>query len=248
MKRHVLVLGAMIVFYLAVTIAIGRFTTTDEIAFKAAGREWAQSGHFAAPELTGFAHLDPPVEQVWLAHLPVYTFLFGLFVKLLGFGAWQSVAFDALIHAALSVLTFLWTRRMAPQASPWPAVVAAALVLPLGTFGRADELAVCLGRARCCSSTQHPAAAGAGILFGNTPPPASSPPHSRHRPWLLAWNGAEDCALLSSRLPVVGACLAPSSRHPSAWRFGSHARRFTTPSLGRGPVGDGRLHSPAAAR
>jgi hypothetical protein len=39
----------------SITIAIGRFTTTDEIAFKAAGREWARSGHFAAPELTGFA-------------------------------------------------------------------------------------------------------------------------------------------------------------------------------------------------
>jgi 4-amino-4-deoxy-L-arabinose transferase-like glycosyltransferase len=235
-KRHLLVLGAMIVLYLAVAIAIGRFTTTDEIAFKAAGREWAQSGHFAAPELAGFAHLDPPVERVWLAHLPVYTFLFGLFVKLLGFGAWQSVAFDALIHAALSVLTFLWVRRMAPQASPWPAVVAAALVLPLGTFGRADELAVCLGMsALLLVYAAIPRPAGAGILFGITAATSIVAAAFLGAPAVayLGWKRrTKDCAiLLLTAAAAFVACLAPILlAHPSAWRqFGSHASaQFTT--------------------
>jgi 4-amino-4-deoxy-L-arabinose transferase-like glycosyltransferase len=235
-KRHVLVLGAMIAFYLAVTIAIGRFTTTDEIAFKAAGREWARSGHFAAPELTGFAHLQPPVEQVWLAHLPVYTFLFGLFVKLLGFGAWQSVSFDALIHAALSVLTFLWGCRMAPQASPWPAVLAAALVLPLGTFGRADELAVCLGMAALLLVyAARPRAAGSGVLFGVTAATSIVAAAFLGAPavaYLLWKRRAKACAMLLLLAAVsFAACLASILiAHPTAWRqFGSHASaQFTT--------------------
>src|SRR5687768_9667332 len=132
---------AILTLYIAATIAIGRFTTTDEIAFKAAGREWAESGRFAAPELSGFGGFEPPAEEIWLAHLPVYTFVFGLFVKLAGFGAMQTIAFDAVIHASLAALTFALCRRMAPAVSPCAALTAAILVLPLGMPGRADELA-----------------------------------------------------------------------------------------------------------
>ncbi|HEV7763992.1 MAG TPA: hypothetical protein VGQ76_03220 [Thermoanaerobaculia bacterium] len=224
MKRPLIVLGTIIALYLAIAISIGRFTTTDEIAFKAAGREWAQSGRFAAPELSGFAHLQPPVEEIWFAHLPVYTFLFGVFVKLFGFGAWQSVAFDALIHAKLAVLTFLTARRVAPSASPWAAVVAAALVLPLGTFGRADELAVCFGMAALLVLPR--SKTGAGALFGITAATNIIAAAFLGMVALIELRRVRDAfVLLFASAAAFLACLAPILiASPSAWRqFGSHA-------------------------
>jgi hypothetical protein len=227
-RRDVVALVTMIVVYLAIAIAVGRFTTTDEIAFKAAGREWAHSGRFAAPELAGFAHLQPPVEQIWLAHLPVYTFLFGVFVKILGFGAWQSVTFDALIHAALAALTFAHARRMA--APPWAALCAAALVLPPGTFGRADELAVCFGMAALLAVKDHRFLAG--ILLGVT---AATNIVAAAFFGLLALLGMRSVksaiAIALTAAASFAVCLAPILiANPAAWRqFGSHASaQFST--------------------
>jgi len=42
---------------------MGRFSPTDEVFFKAAGREWASHGRFAAPELTN-CDLFPPDTQL----------------------------------------------------------------------------------------------------------------------------------------------------------------------------------------
>jgi hypothetical protein len=259
MKRAVLVLLAILAAYLALAIAIGRFTTTDEIAFKAAGREWARSGHFAAPELSGFAHLQPPVEQIWFAHLPAYTFLFGVFVRLLGFGAWQSVAFDALIHVALAALTFAHARRM--SGSPWAAVAAAALALPLGTLGRADELATCFGMAALLMMNNPSSAFGtfsphegkrlpdpqvaegrlrgalAGILLGLT---AATNIIAAAFFGVLALLRVRTirAALVLIALAVASfaACLAPILiARPDAWRqFGSHATAQFATSVGWG--------------
>jgi hypothetical protein len=220
-RRAVVALVAMVVVYLAVAIAIGRFTTTDEIAFKAAGREWARSGHFAAPELSGFAHLQPPVEEIWFAHLPVYTFLFGVFVKVLGFGAWQSVAFDALIHAVLAVLTFLHARRM--NAPPWTAVFAAALVLPLGTFGRADELAICLGMAAMLA-----APLTSGVLLGIA---AATNIVAAAFFACIAFLRVRSLKMVIAAAASFAACLVPILiANPDAWRqFGAHASaQFST--------------------
>jgi hypothetical protein len=86
--------------YLVVLTAVGRLPCRfgDEIFFKAAGREWAATGRFAAPELAGTLGLEPPLEEVWLPYPPLYPILFGGFVKLFGFGWRVCVAFDAVIH------------------------------------------------------------------------------------------------------------------------------------------------------
>jgi hypothetical protein len=125
---------------------------------------------------------------------------------------------------------------MAPQASPWPAVVAAALVLPFGTFGRADELAVCLGMsALLLVYAAIPRPAGAGLLFGITAATSIVAAAFLGAPALayLVWKRrAKECAiLLLTAAASFAACLAPILiAHPSAWRqFGSHASaQFTT--------------------
>jgi 4-amino-4-deoxy-L-arabinose transferase-like glycosyltransferase len=143
--RALLLLVILVLAWQTATSLRPRLTTTDEIAFKAAGREWAQSGHFAAPELIGFRHLEPPAENVWFGQMPVYTFLFGVLTKLFGFGAWQSQLYDTLIHGILCLATFWITRARFPEAPPWTACLAGALLLPLTSPGRGDELAAILG-------------------------------------------------------------------------------------------------------
>jgi 4-amino-4-deoxy-L-arabinose transferase-like glycosyltransferase len=135
----------VITAYIVMLGSVGRFSTTDEVFFKAAGREWARSGRFAAPELKGFLHLQPPVEFAWFAQFPLYTFLFGVFVKVLGFSAVSSVLFDALIHVALSVATYLLVIKLSREPKVWMAVAAGLVVLFIGTTGRPDELACLWG-------------------------------------------------------------------------------------------------------
>src|SRR5215831_18047809 len=102
-----LCLGVYVVFQMAV----GRFVQMDEVFFKAAGREWARSSHFAAPEIhgvptadpPGFLRMAPPLSEIWFAQPPVYTFLFGVFARLFGFGPMQCIVFDGLIHAILAL-------------------------------------------------------------------------------------------------------------------------------------------------
>ncbi|MFZ2491717.1 MAG: hypothetical protein WA208_09545 [Thermoanaerobaculia bacterium] len=166
MDRTVLLLVAGLAIYCGVLLAVGRFTGVDEVAFKAAGREWAQSGRFAAPELQGFLDVEPPVEEVWFGHMPLYTFAFGVFVKVLGFGPSSSVLFDALIHALLAALTFWVTLRFSADGDRRPALLAALAVLPLGVWGRADELAMCLGMAAVLVVSF--SRLGAGLLLGCT--------------------------------------------------------------------------------
>lgn len=133
--------------YLVFMLSFGRFIAGDEIAYKAAGREWARSGTFAAPELRGFAGWVDPDDPEKLGRgfaPPIYTFGFGMFVKLLGFNPTTNVAFDALIHIALGWATFLLARALAAGLPYGYAAAAAAATLPLGTAGRPDELAAVL--------------------------------------------------------------------------------------------------------
>lgn len=220
-------LAALLAAYCVVVVSVGRFTATDEIMFKAAGREWAQSGRFAAPEISGFGHLDPPVESIWFGHVPVYTFLFGVFVKLFGFGAGQSVAFDALIHVMLAALTFVMCRRMSPASSPWTALIAAALVLPIGTAGRADELAVCLAMAALLARN----VVLAGVLFGVSAATSvvAAALLGLHALVVIATGPRplRTAAILAGSAALATlACLAPIVvPHPEALRqFGGHAR------------------------
>src|SRR6266851_6463502 len=122
--------------YIVLTLHYGRFQADDEVFFKSAGREWAAHGKFAAPELRGFRNLDPPVEAVWFAYMPLYTFLFGVFVRMFGFDVMQVTLFDVLIHVALCLSVYALARALTPEASPARAVVAAGLAIPLATIGR----------------------------------------------------------------------------------------------------------------
>jgi hypothetical protein len=185
MSRRVLL--ALQLAYLAWMLLFGRFLGGDEIAYKAAGREWAQSGTFAAPELRGFAAWRNPEHPQALGRgfgPPVYTFAFGLFVKLFGFTPRTNAAFDALIHIALGWATFALAmsfraaetaRNPLPRGIPrfarndtWAAIAAAA-TLPLGTAGRPDELGALLamfGSALVLRRFDARRGAAAGVLFG----------------------------------------------------------------------------------
>ena len=167
-----LLLVALQVAYLAWMIVFGRFLSGDEIAYKAAGREWAQSGHFVAPELLGFGSWRDPAHPYELRRgfgPPVYTFSFGLFVKVSGFTPRTNAAFDALIHILLGWATFALARAIAPQLPLALASVVAAATLPLGTAGRPDELGTVFamfGAALLLRRATVGRAVGAGILYG----------------------------------------------------------------------------------
>jgi hypothetical protein len=168
------VLGA-IAAYVILCAALGRFVSVDEVFFKSAGRHWARTGRFAAPELTGFlgnvlTDNTPGVEEVWLAQPPGYSFAFGLFVRVFGFGARQCVIFDAVIHGVLVFLTYLLARATAPELTPGTACAIAIALLPIGVFGRPDELAMCFGMvALILWGRPAPGllqSAGAGVMLG----------------------------------------------------------------------------------
>jgi len=154
--------------YLALLMVFGRFAHTDEAFFKAAGREWALHGRFAAPELRGFYGLQPPVERVFFAQPPLYPFGFGLLVAAVGFGWRACVAYDALIHVALVLFTFVLAKRLSGSATA--AGLSACMVLPLGTSSRPDELAMCFAMAAGLAVLRQPDASwrpiAAGVFLG----------------------------------------------------------------------------------
>jgi hypothetical protein len=177
--------------FLALTAWRGRLPHIDEIFYKAAGFHWAARGEFAAPELVGRLPWNPPIEDVFACYPPVYPFVFGLYTTGVGFG-WRPVAmFDALLHASLCLATALLVLRMfklarrrghdtqdAPEDAPpsrlpnWVphalACVAGLAVLPLGTMGRPDELAMlfALAMLAVCDLPKLRWAVLAGALWG----------------------------------------------------------------------------------
>lgn len=169
--RNQVLIGSLVLVassYLAVLLIYGRFAHTDEVFFKAAGLQWALQGRFAAPELHGFLGLHPPLETVFLPQPPIYSFLFGLFVKAFGFGWRTCIAYDALIHLALVAVAYVLALRMSSRVDV--AAVVGLAVLPQGTMSRPDELAMCFGSLAILAVMDHPLtrrrAAAMGLFLG----------------------------------------------------------------------------------
>jgi hypothetical protein len=142
-KTALAILLALSVLYCLAELVPGRFAVTDEVFFKAAGRNWAETGRFAAPELKGYFSnvLVPPATDVFFAYPPLYPFLFGVYTKVVGFGPRSCILYDVIIH-----LLLVWCGALVARlvfGVPWSAsVLCGALLLPLGTVGRPDELGI----------------------------------------------------------------------------------------------------------
>jgi hypothetical protein len=139
--RPLVFLTILSALYGVLELVPGRFVVTDEVFFKAAGRNWAETGRFAAPEIVGRLTRGPSLAEVYFAQPPVYTFIFGIYTKVFGFGPRRCMLYDTLIH-----LLLVWTAAgCANCVFKLPlnvAVLCGALFLPLGTIGRPDELAI----------------------------------------------------------------------------------------------------------
>src|SRR5258708_20764181 len=83
-KTALAILLALSALYCLAELVPGRFAVTDEVFFKAAGRNWAATGRFAAPEMKGYFSnvLVPPATEVFFAYPPLYTFLFGVYTMI----------------------------------------------------------------------------------------------------------------------------------------------------------------------
>ena len=172
-RRISLFLVAVLAIYVAQATMIGRLSGFDEPWYKSAGREWGLHGRFASPELTGFMpNLDPPPERVYFPYTPLYSFLFGVLVRVAGFGWRQCVGYDAAIHATLAGLTYVLARRLGGDRLPRLGALAAALaVLAMGEVeGRPDELAMSFAMLGLIVAVGGPIgwarAAASGALFG----------------------------------------------------------------------------------
>jgi hypothetical protein len=129
--------------YLVQTSLLGRFPHIDEVAYKAAGFHWATDGTWAAPELVGLVDSPLGVDQFWAAYPPIYMAAFAGAVKLFGMG-WRTCSmFDAGIHVLLAAATVGFSRSLG--STGWARWLPGVLVLPLGTLGRPDELAMVFG-------------------------------------------------------------------------------------------------------
>jgi hypothetical protein len=68
-KTALACLFALSALYCVAELVPGRFAVTDEVYFKAAGRNWAATGQFAAPELKGYRDdIAPHVSDVFFAY------------------------------------------------------------------------------------------------------------------------------------------------------------------------------------
>ena len=139
--------------FFVIEFAYPNFPGVDEVFFKSAGLNLSKGGAFAAPELEGFLHADPPLEQVFFVYPPLYPWLFGQWTHATGFGWAACVGYDALISAGLALIIFgladavagellgpVSMRRRAALA-----FLAALLTLLFGHGGRPDELGMALG-------------------------------------------------------------------------------------------------------
>jgi|GEM_PF-5248283 len=135
-----------VIVYTGSTIWLGRGPHTDEAFFKAAGLSWAKGGPWVAEEFTGFfSHLDcKDLDEVFFSYPPGYPFLFGIFVKLFGFGWKTCVLFDALIHVGLLAAIAYLFKHASPVTNrhKWSLTL---LFVLIGHPGRPDELAMIFG-------------------------------------------------------------------------------------------------------
>ena len=102
----------VVVLFLVVEFLAPPFPEFDEVFFKSAGRNLAAGHGFAAPELENYARLDPPIQRVYFAHPPIYSWLFGEVVRLAGFGWKVCVGYDAVITALLSLCVWGLASRL----------------------------------------------------------------------------------------------------------------------------------------
>jgi hypothetical protein len=166
------ILAALQLSYFVSLLLFGRFIGGDEIAYKAAGREWARSGAYVAPEMLGYPAWQDPAHPYELRRgvgPPLYPLAFGLFVKVFGFHPSSNVAFDGLIHILLGWATWSLARALGPDLPYEVAMVGAAATLPLGNTGRPDELGALLamfGSAILLRRVSALRGAAAGLLFG----------------------------------------------------------------------------------
>ena len=134
-------LFALSALYCIAELVPGRFAVTDEVYFKAAGRNWAATGRFAAPELKGGTSIVPPLDEVFFPYPPLYPFLFGVYTKAVGFSPRSCILYDLAIHLLL-VWCGVWVARLVYGVPMSVAVLCGAFLLPLGTVGRPDELGI----------------------------------------------------------------------------------------------------------
>src|SRR5262249_16829576 len=140
--------------FFVLEFAYPRFPYLDsEISRKAAGLQLSRGGAFAAPELEGFLHVDPPVERIYFVYPPLYTWLFGQWTRMTGFGWAACVSYDALISGVLAFIIYglagvVADRLLGPLSILRRTVLAfvpALLTLLLRQVARTDELAMLLG-------------------------------------------------------------------------------------------------------
>jgi hypothetical protein len=113
----------------------------------------SRGGAFAAPELEGFLHVDPPIERIYFVYPPVYTWLFGQWTRVTGFGWAACVGYDALISAVLALIVYglagvVADKLLGPPSVPRRttfALVPALLTLLFRQVARPDELGMVLG-------------------------------------------------------------------------------------------------------
>jgi hypothetical protein len=153
MKRpsgSTVVLVSILSLYVGLALVFGRYSGYDEPWYKSAGREWGLHGKFASPELTGnLPNVDPPPEEIYFTYPPLYSILFGVLVRIAGFGWRQCAFYDAVIHVVLVYQVYLLSRKLSgDRLSSWKALIPALAVLPLGIVdGRPDELSICFALA-----------------------------------------------------------------------------------------------------
>jgi hypothetical protein len=137
--------------FFVIELVYPRFPATDEILFKSPGRNMSQGGPFAAPELEGFLHFNPPIERVFFPYPPLYSWLFGEWTRATGFGWAACVGYDALISAALALAVFGVADVVAGMllGPTWLgttlALLSALLTLLFRQVARPDELGMVLG-------------------------------------------------------------------------------------------------------
>jgi hypothetical protein len=153
--RHLGIISFLAIFLLIEFLYPRFLDMDDEVFFKSVGRNLSQQGTFAAPELEGFLHLDPPIERIYLAYPPLYGWLFGQWTRLTGFGWAACVGYDAVISALLAV-TVYGLAHIVSMALLGPlsirrrttlALVTAFLTLLFRHVARPDELAMALAYA-----------------------------------------------------------------------------------------------------
>ena len=152
--RPLLPLLLLLAAFFVIEFAYPRFPQTDsEISRKSAGLNLSRGGAFAAPELEGFLHVDPPIERIYFPYPPLYTWLFGQWTRVTGFGWAACVGYDALISAVLALIVYglagvVADALLGPLSVPRRtalALVPALLTLLFRQAARTDELGMVLG-------------------------------------------------------------------------------------------------------